>query len=192
MSSFSAINQMNSTAPPDPNTIPGGEDPDEIMVEVSLARYGVIQSNLTTQANEIKANNNLLTEYQEVLEQLDSKISTDPNDDGPVSGVKVTPEVYNELLADGLIKSVDSAGDDDPKTGLMLPSQDGTYTVTLTSGQKAAAAIKDKIQTLSNNSQMAMIELQSQMNNLNQTMETATSIMQKASDTKDKIIQNIH
>jgi hypothetical protein len=30
------------------------------------------------------------------------------------------------------------------------------------------------------------------MNNLNQTMETATSILQKGSDTKDKVIQNIH
>ena len=68
----------------------------------------------------------------------------------------------------------------------------GTVTFDCGSVQKLSAFLKDDVQQLSNNSQMDMIQLQSQMNNLNQVMQTATSVMQKASDTKDKILQNIH
>ena len=190
MSSFSAISQANSPAPPDPNTIPGGEDPDEIMMEVSLARYGVIQDDLTIQSDEIKANNALLTDYQNVLAQVDQQISQDTSQDKSVS-VTVDAQMDNAIIDAGFIpsNSTQNGGTFDQKTGMV---DGGTQTFTVPSGQKLAAWLKDKIQALSNNSQMAMIQLQSQMNNLNQTMETATSVLQKASDTKDKILQNIH
>jgi len=190
MSSFSAISQANSTAPPDPNTIPGGEDPDEIMMEVSLARYGVIQDDLKIQSDEIKANNALLTDYQNTLAQVDQQISQDTSQDKSVS-VTVDAQMDNAIIDAGFIPSnaTQNGGTFDGKTGM---TDGGTQTFTVPSGQGLAAWLKDKIQALSNNSQMAMIQLQSQMNNLNQTMETATSILQKGSDTKDKIIQNIH
>jgi hypothetical protein len=191
MSDLTAISQTTLPDPPNPNTIPGGMDPDEIMVEVSLARYGVIQNDLTTQANEIKANNALLTDYQNTLAQVDKQISSDTSKDGPVT-ITVDGQMYNDIADAGIQinKASDVTGHFDPKTGMM--SADTTTSITVNSGQQLAAWLKGKIQSLSNNSQMAMIELQSQMNNLNQTMQTATSILQKGSDTKDKILQNIH
>jgi hypothetical protein len=190
MSSFSAISQMNSATPPGTNTIPGGEDPDEIMMEVSLARYGVIQNDLTTQANEIKANNALLTDFQNTLADVDKQISSDTSQDKPVT-INVDPTMYNNIIDQGfqIDKTTQVGGTFDQTNGMI---KGGSDTITVHDGQALAAWLKDKIQALSNNSQMSMIQLQSQMNNLNQTMETATSILQKGSDTEDKIIQNIH
>jgi hypothetical protein len=180
MSDLTAINQTTLPDPPNPNPIPGGIDPSEIMVEVSLARYGVLQQNLKTQADEIKANNALLTDYQNVLALVDKQVPLDPSTAGDVT-VNVPPDVLAALKTAGFNLEI----------GKINP--DGTTSVYIQGGaQQLAAFLKDKIQALSNNSQMAMIELQSQMNNLNQTMQTATSILQKASDTKDKILQNIH
>jgi hypothetical protein len=191
MSDLMAVNQNVPPSPPNPNTIPGDMDPSEIMVEVSLARYGVIQQDLQVRAGEIKANNALLTDYQNTLALVDAQISSDTSKDGPVT-ITVDGQMYNDIADSGLQinKTSDVGGHFDPKTGMM--SADTKTSITVNSGQQLAAFLKDKIQSLGNNSQMAMIQLQSQMNNLNQTMETATSILQKSSDTKDKILQNIH
>jgi hypothetical protein len=172
------VNQ-NTISGLNPDTIPGDCDPTDLMVEVSLARYGVIQQDLQVRAGEIKANNALLTDYQNALAQVDAQISTDTSKDGSVT-INVPQDVWATLKDSGL--PVTASG----------TNPDGTEMVQVGSGQKLAAFLKDKVQALSNNSQMDMIQLQSQMNNLNQTMETATSILQKASDTKDKILQNIH
>ena len=188
MPDLTAINQSSTTDPTNTDPIPGAVDVNDLLVEVSLIRYGALSNDLLMKTDDIKANNSLLTQNDDALKQVDAQVSSTGSDGSAT--ISVSPQVLQELAAGGVSYTSDNKLND--ATGQVIPNQDGTLTITVTSGQKTAAFLKDQVQALSNNSQMDMIQLQSQMNNLNQTMETATSIMQKASDTKDKIIQNIH
>jgi hypothetical protein len=170
-------NLVNTASPTDADTIQGDVDPTDLMVEVSLARYGVIQQDLQIKADEIKKNNALLTDYQNTLAAADAQISSDTTQDSTFEGT-IPADVWAKLKDSGVPYST------------AVPNADGSVQIN-GSGQKLAAWLKDKIQALSNNSQMDMIQLQSEMNNLNQTMDTATGIMQKAFQTKDTIIRNI-
>jgi len=182
MSNLMAINQ---TTPPDPTTtdsIPGDFNEFDFL-QIELDRAGVLQQNLELQGEDIKKNNALLSDLQSVLKVVDAATPTGSTSDTPINNVAVPQDAWNEIYDNGQSQ---------------LPLSDATQnpnnTVTFNCGsvQKLAAFLKDDVQQLSNNSQMDMIQLQSQMNNLSQVMETATSVMQKASDTKDKILQNIH
>jgi hypothetical protein len=182
MSNLMAINQ---TTPPDPTTtdsIPGDFNEFDFL-QIELDRAGVLQQNLELQGEDIKKNNALLSDLQSVLKVVDAATPTGSTSDTPITSITVPQDAWNEIYDNGQSQLPLSNATQNPN---------GTVTFDCGSVQKLSAFLKDDVQQLSNNSQMDMIQLQSQMNNLNQVMQTATSVMQKASDTKDKILQNIH
>jgi hypothetical protein len=183
MPNLTAINQ---TSPPDPTTtdsIPGDFNEFDFL-DIELGRAGVLQQNLELQGEDIKKNNALLSDLQGALKLVDAATPADASQDGGYN-INVSKDVYDMIESDPSISQYV------PESG---SNGDGTYWISSGDGgaTKMAAWLKDTVQQFSNNSQMDMIQLQSQMNNLNQVMQTATSVMQKASDTKDKILQNIH
>jgi hypothetical protein len=177
MSDLTPVNQnsISSLTDADPNP---GIDMSSLLLEVELEGYNIQQNAVHTRVNEMNAQNNLLSDIDNALGLVDAQNSPDSTSDTAVT-ISVSQQVWAEIQGSGI--PIVASG----------KNPDGTEMVEC-GGQRLAAFLKDKVQALSNGSQMDMIQLQSQMNNLNQTMETATAIMQKASDTKDKIIQNIH
>ena len=172
------VNTAGPTAPTGSADYDPGIDASDLLLQMELKRYQVMQGGMLERAKMMQNNNAWLTELDNALASTDAQADPNPSND---SGVTVTldPKMY-ELFQSSKIGSATD-----------ITNPDGSHQVQ-TSGQKWAAFLKDQIQACSNNSQLDMIQLQSQVNNLNQTMETATGLMQKTADTKDKIIQNIH
>ena len=177
MNDLMPVNQNTISSPTDAGIDPG-IDVSDLLLDVELASYNVQQGAVKTRVDEMNKQNNLLSGIDNALGLVDAQNDPNSTSDTAVT-INVSQDVWAEIQGSGI--PITASG----------KNPDGTEMVEC-SGQKLSAFLKDKVQELSNDSQMSMIQLQSQMNNLNQSMDTATTIMQKTSDTKDKIIQNIH
>ena len=172
------VNTAGPTAPTGSADYDPGIDASDLLLQMELKRYQVMQGGMLERAKMMQNNNAWLSQLDDTLSKVDAQADPNPSNDSTAE-LTLDPKMYALFQSSKIGSSTD------------ITNPDGSHTVD-TSAQKLAAFLKDQIQACSNSSQLDMIQLQSQVNNLNQTMETATGLMQKTADTKDKIIQNIH
>lgn len=182
MPDFNPIGQTNATNAMNADTVPGDFTENDFM-EIEMQRAGILQQNLELQKDDIQRNNQQLQALQSALAAIDSQVPANSNND--TGGSVTMSEAAYQALANS------PAGAD--LTGATTNPATGQVTVTWGQGgaTKISAALKDTVSQYSNDSQMAMITLQGQLNNYNQQIEMITNSMQKFFETKDKVVGNI-
>jgi hypothetical protein len=154
----------------------GSGDLETLLMAICSDRANVLNSVATGQANAMAANNQKIAQLNQVLNDVRASA---PSQDK--SGQTPSPAISD---ADKAILS---------NVGINYGDYVGTDGKTKADGGwgNLMEAVKTQIDGLSSTSQLDMIKLQSSINKSNQAIDMMTNLVQKFSDTRDKIIGNI-